>query len=100
MGISAIIFYQENNEITGFLLTKIYYCKNLTRVITIPDGMAYIDGGEFKRNSISPKKEIQHISSLEASLWIRLKLPKNIKVMGKYASDYADAWMSQKCILV
>ena len=85
----------KNNEINWLLIDKDFIIGKIInfRVITIPDGMVYVDGGEFKRNSTSPaNKEVStHPVSLGSFLMDQTEVTQREyrQVMGKYASDYA-----------
>ena len=84
----------KNNEINWLLIDKDFIIGKIInfRLITIPEGMVYVDGGSFNRIGIDEKKkeETEHSVTLRSFLMDRTEVTQREyrHVMGKLASDY------------
>ena len=84
----------KNNEINWLLIDKDFIIGKIInfRLITIPEGMVYVDGGSFNRIGIDEKKkeETKHSVTLRSFLMDRTEVTQREyrHVMGKLASDY------------
>ncbi len=83
----------KDNEINWLLIDKDFIIGKIInfRVFTIPQGMVYVDGGSFMRNSISKNENSSHLVELGSFLIDETEVTQREyrQVMGKYASDYA-----------
>ena len=83
----------KNNEVNWLLIDKDFIIGKIInfRVITIPQGMVYVDGGSFMRNIISKNENSSHLVELGSFLIDETEVTQREyrQVMGKYASDYA-----------
>ncbi len=84
----------KNNEINWLLIDKDFIIGKIInfRIITIPEGMAYIDGGEFirKTSNRDKKENYEHIILLSSYLIDKTEVTQREyrQVMGKYSSDF------------
>ena len=84
----------KNNEINWLLIDKDFIIGKIInfRIITLPDGMAYVDGGDFKRSfsSNEGKEKSEHIITLGSYLIDKTEVTQREyrQVMGKYSSDF------------
>ena len=84
----------KNNEINWLLIDKDFIIGKIInfRLVTIPEGMVYVDGGSFNRIGIDEKKkeETKHSVTLKSFLMDRTEVTQREyrHVMGKFASDY------------
>ena len=84
----------KNNEINWLLIDKDFIIGKIInfRVVTIPEGMVYVDGGKFTRTGIDGKKKerTEHSIELDSFLMDATEVTQREyrHVMGKYASDY------------
>ena len=86
----------KNNEINWLLIDKDFIVGKILnfRIVTVPDGMAYVDGGQFKRVNVNAKKKnekSEHTVTLGSFLIDKTEVTQREyrHVMGKYASDYS-----------
>ncbi len=85
----------KNNEINWLLIDKDFIIGKIIsfRIITIPEGMVYVNGGDFLRQSKNKSnKELSiHPVFLGSFLIDKTEVTQREyrQVMGKYASDYA-----------
>ena len=93
--VGANVLPGKNNEVNWLLIDKDFIIGKIInfRVITIPEGMVYVDGGNYMRSSISNlNKEVSsHAVELGSFLMDETEVTQREyrQVMGKYASDYA-----------
>ena len=84
----------KNNEINWLLIDKDFIIGKIInfRVIAIPEGMVYVDGGQFTRIGIDDKKKekTEHSITLGSFLMDETEVTQREyrHVMGRYASDY------------
>lgn len=84
----------KNNEINWLLIDKDFIVGKILnfRIVTVPVGMAYVDGGQFKRVNINAKKneKSEHTVTLDSYLIDKTEVTQRQyrHVMGKFASDY------------
>ena len=84
----------KNNEINWLLIDKDFIIGKIInfRVVTVPEGMVYVDGGKFTRTGIDGKKKerTEHSIELDSFLMDATEVTQREyrHVMGKYASDY------------
>lgn len=84
----------KNNEINWLLIDKDFIIGKIInfRLVTIPEGMVYVDGGKYTRLGIDQKKKekTEHSVVLGSFLMDRTEVTQRQyrHVMGKYASDY------------
>lgn len=84
----------KNNEINWLLIDKDFIVGKILnfRIVTVPEGMAYVDGGQFKRVNINAKKneKSEHTVTLDSYLIDKTEVTQRQyrHVMGKFASDY------------
>ena len=84
----------KNNEINWLLIDKDFIIGKIInfRLVTIPDGMVYVDGGEYLRVNIDgeKKEKTEHSVILGSFLMDETEVTQREyrHVMGKYASDY------------
>ena len=84
----------KNNEVNWLLIDKDYIIGKIInfRMVTIPEGMVYVDGGQFTRTGIDSKKKekTEHSIVLGSFLMDETEVTQREyrHVMGKYASDY------------
>ncbi len=84
----------KNNEINWLLIDKDFIVGKILnfRIVTVPEGMAYVDGGQFKRVNINAKKneKSEHTVTLDSYLIDKTEVTQREyrHVMGKFASDY------------
>ena len=84
----------KNNEINWLLIDKDFIIGKIInfRIITLPDGMAYVDGGEFTRSysSADNKEKSEHEVKLGSFLIDKTEVTQREyrQVMGKYSSDF------------
>jgi len=84
----------KNNEINWLLIDKDFIIGEIInfRVITIPEGMAFVDGGEFVRDNINndSKENSKHAVTLGSYLIDKTEVTQREyrQVMGKYSTDY------------
>ena len=92
--LGANILPGKNNEINWLLIDKDFIIGKIIkfRLVTLPEGMIYVDGGEFTRTSNTDKKTVQseHVVQLRSFLMDKTEVTQREyrHVMGKYASDY------------
>lgn len=85
----------KNNEINWLLIDKDFIVGKILnfRIVTVPEGMAYVDGGQFKRVNINAKKneKSEHTVTLDSYLIDKTEVTQREyrHVMGKFASDYS-----------
>ena len=85
----------KNNEINWLLIDKDFIVGKILnfRIVTIPEGMAYVDGGQYTRINVNAKKneKSEHIVALGSYLIDKTEVTKREyrHVMGKFASDYS-----------
>ncbi len=84
----------KNNEINWLLIDKDFIIGKIInfRVVAIPEGMVYVDGGQFTRIGIDDKKKekTEHSITLGSFLMDETEVTQREyrHVMGRYASDY------------
>jgi formylglycine-generating enzyme required for sulfatase activity len=84
----------KNNEVNWMLIDKDFIIGKIInfRMVTVPVGMVYVDGGQFKRTGIDEKKKekTEHSIGLRSFLMDATEVTQREyrHVMGKYASDY------------
>lgn len=84
----------KNNEINWLLIDNDFIIGRIInfRVVTIPEGMVYVDGGQFTRIGIDDKKKekTEHSITLGSFLMDETEVTQREyrHIMGKYASDY------------
>jgi len=84
----------KNNEINWLLIDKDFIIGKIInfRLVTVPEGMVYVDGGQFTRMGIDDKKKekTEHSIALGSFLMDETEVTQRQyrHVMGKYASDY------------
>ena len=84
----------KNNEINWLLIDKDFIIGKIInfRIVAIPDGMVYVDGGQFTRIGINDKKKekTEHSITIGSFLMDETEVTQREyrHVMGKYASDY------------
>ena len=85
----------KNNEINWLLIDKDFIVGKILnfRIVTIPEGMAYVDGGQYTRVNLNAKKneKSEHIVALGSYLIDKTEVTQREyrHVMGKFASDYS-----------
>ena len=85
----------KNNEINWLLIDKDFIVGKILnfRIVTVPEGMAYVDGGQFKRVNINAKKneKSEHTVTLDSYLIDKTEVTQREyrHVMGRFASDYS-----------
>ena len=85
----------KNNEINWLLIDKDFIVGKILnfRIVTIPEGMAYVDGGQYTRINVNAKKneKSEHIVALGSYLIDKTEVTQREyrHVMGKFASDYS-----------
>ena len=84
----------KNNEVNWLLIDKDFIIGKIInfRMVTIPEGRVYVDGGQFTRTGIDSKKKekTEHSIILGSFLMDETEVTQREyrHVMGKYASDY------------
>ncbi len=84
----------KNNEINWLLIDKDYIIGKIInfRIVTIPEGMVYVDGGEYTRIGIddTKKEKTEHNVAIGSFLMDETEVTQREyrHVMGKFASDY------------
>ena len=84
----------KNNEVNWLLIDNDYIIGKIInfRLVAIPEGMVYVDGGQFTRTGIDSKKKekTEHSIVLRSFLMDETEVTQREyrHVMGKYASDY------------
>lgn len=92
--IGANVLPGKNNEINWLLIDKDFIIGKIInfRLVTVPEGMVYVDGGSFTRMGIDDKKKekTEHSITLGSFLMDETEVTQREyrHVMGKYASDY------------
>jgi len=92
--IGANVLPGKNNEINWLLIDKDFIIGKIInfRLVTVPEGMVYVDGGRFTRMGIDDKKKerTEHSITLGSFLMDETEVTQREyrHVMGKYASDY------------
>jgi formylglycine-generating enzyme required for sulfatase activity len=92
--IGANVLPGKNNEINWLLIDKDFIIGKIInfRLVTVPEGMVYVDGGQFTRMGIDDKKKekTEHSITLGSFLMDETEVTQREyrHVMGKYASDY------------
>ena len=92
--IGANVLPGKNNEINWLLIDKDFIIGKIInfRLVTVPEGMVYVDGGRFTRMGIDDKKKekTEHSIVLGSFLMDETEVTQREyrHVMGKYASDY------------
>ena len=91
--LGANVLPGKNNEINWLLIDKDFIIVKIIkfRLVTLPEGMIYVDSGEFTRTSNTDKKteQSEHAVQLGSFLMDKTEVPQREyrHVMGKYASD-------------
>ncbi len=92
--LGANVLPGKSNEINWLLIDKDFIIGKIIkfRLVTLPEGMIYVDGGEFTRTSNTDKKteQSEHAVQLGSFLMDKTEVTQREyrHVMGKYASDY------------
>lgn len=92
--LGANVLPGKNNEINWLLIDKDFIIGKIIkfRLVTLPDGMIYVDGGEFTRTRNTDKKREQSEHAVQLGSFLMDKTEVTQReyrhVMGKYASDY------------
>jgi len=92
--LGANVLPGKNNEINWLLIDKDFIVGKVIsfRLITIPDMMSYVDGGQYTRVNTNAKKnqKSEHTVMLGSYLIDKTEVTQREyrHVMGKYASDY------------
>ena len=92
--LGANVLPGKNNEINWLLIDKDFIVGKVIsfRLITIPDMMRYVDGGQYTRVNTNAKKnqKSEHTVMLGSYLIDKTEVTQREyrHVMGKYASDY------------
>ena len=65
--LGANVLPGKNNEINWLLIDKDFIIGKIInfRIVTVPDGMVYVDGGKFTRTGIDDKKKEKTEHSIE-----------------------------------
>lgn len=85
----------KNNEINWLLIDKDFIVGKILnfRIVTIPENMAYVDGGQYTRFNVNAKKneKSEHTVALGSYLIDKTEVTQREyrHVMGKFASDYS-----------
>jgi hypothetical protein len=93
--LGAKVLPGKNNEINWLLIDKDFIVGKILnfRIVTIPEGMAYVDGGQYTRINVNAKKneKSEHIVALGSYLIDKTEVTQREyrHVMGKFASDYS-----------
>jgi hypothetical protein len=93
--LGAKVLPGKNNEINWLLIDKDFIVGKILnfRIVTIPQGMAYVDGGQYTRINVNAKKneKSEHIVALGSYLIDKTEVTQREyrHVMGKFASDYS-----------
>ena len=92
--LGANVLPGKSNEINWLLIDKDFIIGKIIkfRLVTLPEGMIYVDSGEFTRTSNTDKKteQSEHAVQLGSFLMDKTEVTQREyrHVMGKYASDY------------
>jgi len=92
--LGANVLPGKSNEINWLLIDKDFIIGKIIkfRLVTLPEGMIYVDSGEFTRTSNTEKKteQSEHAVQLGSFLMDKTEVTQREyrHVMGKYASDY------------
>ena len=92
--LGANVLPGKNNEINWLLIDKDFIVGKVIsfRLVTIPDMMSYVDGGQYTRVNTNAKKnqKSEHTVMLGSYLIDKTEVTQREyrHVMGKYASDY------------
>ena len=92
--LGANVLPGKNNEINWLLIDKDFIIGKIInfRLVTLFEGMIYVDSGEFTRTSNTDKKteQSEHAVQLGSFLMDKTEVTQREyrHVMGKYASDY------------
>ena len=92
--LGANVLPGKSNEINWLLIDKDFIIGKIIkfRLVTLPEGMIYVDAGEFTRTSNTDKKteQSEHAVQLGSFLMDKTEVTQREyrHVMGKYASDY------------
>ena len=92
--LGANVLPGKSNEINWLLIDKDFIIGKIIkfRLVTLPEGMIYVDGGEFTRTSNTDKKTVQSEHAVQLGSFLMDKTEVTQReyrhVMGKYASDY------------
>ncbi len=84
----------KNNQINWLLIDKDFIIGKIInfRLVTIPEGMVYVDGGKYTRIGIDEKKKEKTEHSVELGSFLMDQTEVTQRqyrhVMGKFASDY------------
>ena len=91
--LGANVLPGSGNKINWLLVDKDFVIGKIInfRIITIPHGMVYVDGGDFMRNTIKSNEKSSHAVQLGSFLIDETEVTQRQyrQVMGKFASDYA-----------
>ena len=87
------VLAEKNNEINWSVIDKNYIIDHVIRfrLVTIPKGMVYVDGGGFSRSAITKKKNVKQYSVEVGSFLMdqtEVTQREYRQVMGESASDY------------
>jgi len=92
--LGANVLSGKNNEINWLLIDKDFIIGKIInfRILTIPTGMTYVDGGDFVREGNSKKGNERSEHNVELGSFLMDKTEVTQRdyrhIMGKYASDY------------
>ncbi|MBI86993.1 MAG: hypothetical protein CMG63_02810 [Candidatus Marinimicrobia bacterium] len=90
--LGANVLPGKGNEVNWLLIDKDFIIGKIInfRIITIPEGMVYVDGGKYTRSSLRNNEESSHAVELGSFLIDETEVTQRQyrQVMGKYASDY------------
>ncbi len=84
----------KNNEINWLLIDKDFIIGKIInfRIVTVPEGMVYVDGGEYTRIGIddAKKEKTEHNVAIGSFLMDKTEVTQRQyrHVMGRFASDY------------
>ena len=92
--IGSNILAGKNNEIQWSVVDKNYIIDNVIRfrIVTIPKGMVYVDGGGFSRSAFTKNNNLKEYSvQISSFLMDQTEVTQREyrQVMGENASDYA-----------